>query len=593
MGFGSAAPGIAGQVLSSNGPAADPSFQALPPLWQIPNHSVPVGRGAGVTNFGSAIGTIGQVFVSNGPAADPSFQSLSNFTADAPPNPGTAGFTPAPPSGATARGQLLTPNGWGDRKPLSRFVVPSDFVNKVYTFQNRSDVAPLTQNGSGLGSVTMTRTPSDVWRSVVRQNALSDTYGYVDPINGNDANGPACLQATPCKTLAYAMNTATALNIVGVSTGPFDAFSWTGGQFFKRLTFTGPAVIRTTGAAFPAMTAQTFTVTGTPSVYVTTLSGLTSLAAVQRFIFLDTFEPGTGNNVRVPMYASLAALNAASSGSPSTVNGWFFDPATKNLYVAFSNFNVNTFKSKFAALYLDTNGDSAVSIVGGVTLFIDSPYSVLLEGSSIEAVNSGASVPSVIVEGRGLFKIFAAAGNCVHTAGGFHYFSGMDNEACQFDGFNHDPSLSTNAESLVIIHNSKTEYAGDTATFGTSVTPNRNGWSCHGGANCVVAGSSFGFSFGPNAADVATAGVTSLSWVVGVETTKTLSGDAGFGFFGNAGDPTAIRKVWIDSSSTLDEAVSLSGSEIGVTIKYLSGAYNVPPVVTGGATLTPYIRSVP
>lgn len=47
--------------------------------WQTPNHSVPVGRGAGVTGFGNAApGTAGRPIVSNGPSADPSFQQLPN-----------------------------------------------------------------------------------------------------------------------------------------------------------------------------------------------------------------------------------------------------------------------------------------------------------------------------------------------------------------------------------------------------------------------------------------------------------------------------------------------------------------------------------
>lgn len=45
--------------------------------WQAPNHSVPFGRGAGVTGFGSAApGTAGLPLTSNGASADPSFQTL-------------------------------------------------------------------------------------------------------------------------------------------------------------------------------------------------------------------------------------------------------------------------------------------------------------------------------------------------------------------------------------------------------------------------------------------------------------------------------------------------------------------------------------
>lgn len=47
--------------------------------WQTPNHSVPVGKGAGYQGFGSAApGTAGLPLTSNGASSDPSFQVLPN-----------------------------------------------------------------------------------------------------------------------------------------------------------------------------------------------------------------------------------------------------------------------------------------------------------------------------------------------------------------------------------------------------------------------------------------------------------------------------------------------------------------------------------
>lgn len=47
--------------------------------WQTPNHSVPIGRGAGVIGFGSvAPGVTDLPFMSNGASADPSFRVLPN-----------------------------------------------------------------------------------------------------------------------------------------------------------------------------------------------------------------------------------------------------------------------------------------------------------------------------------------------------------------------------------------------------------------------------------------------------------------------------------------------------------------------------------
>jgi hypothetical protein len=47
--------------------------------WQTPNHSVPLGRGTGVTGFGSAVpGTTGMPFVSQGASSDPAFGTIAN-----------------------------------------------------------------------------------------------------------------------------------------------------------------------------------------------------------------------------------------------------------------------------------------------------------------------------------------------------------------------------------------------------------------------------------------------------------------------------------------------------------------------------------
>lgn len=47
--------------------------------WQTPNHSVPLGRGTGITGFGSAVpGTAGQPLVSQGSASDPAFGTIAN-----------------------------------------------------------------------------------------------------------------------------------------------------------------------------------------------------------------------------------------------------------------------------------------------------------------------------------------------------------------------------------------------------------------------------------------------------------------------------------------------------------------------------------
>lgn len=55
------------------------AFNPAAAQWQAPNHSVPVGQGAGVTGFKSAApGATGLPLTSNGATSDPSFQAIGN-----------------------------------------------------------------------------------------------------------------------------------------------------------------------------------------------------------------------------------------------------------------------------------------------------------------------------------------------------------------------------------------------------------------------------------------------------------------------------------------------------------------------------------
>jgi hypothetical protein len=76
-GFGAAAPGAAGTVLTSTGTGSDPAF-SNPPSSSVANHAVAIGTG-GVGLNGAAPGTSGFVMTSNGGSSDPSFQALPTY----------------------------------------------------------------------------------------------------------------------------------------------------------------------------------------------------------------------------------------------------------------------------------------------------------------------------------------------------------------------------------------------------------------------------------------------------------------------------------------------------------------------------------
>lgn len=95
-GFGSADPGSAGLALMSNGPSADPSFQSLPTAPVLPNHSVMLGTGTSSPGS-TGPGTAGFVLTANGASADPTMQSLP-FASGAQYLAGVSASTVIPPS---------------------------------------------------------------------------------------------------------------------------------------------------------------------------------------------------------------------------------------------------------------------------------------------------------------------------------------------------------------------------------------------------------------------------------------------------------------------------------------------------------------
>lgn len=524
--------------------------------------------------------------------------TTSVFTSDNPPNPGTAGSVPAPPSGATAANAVMGAGGsWTPRKPLLGFVVPTPLQSIGGMTSNFVTApTPMANLGtSGPGSTTMTTSPSDVFAQLGRSLGVSNAYAYVDPVNGTDT-GSTCPQSAPCKTLQFCMTNCTPLNIVGIPTGPFTPFTFdsaTAATRVHRLTFSGPASIRLNASPYIDPSAMTFTATATPSVYSATLS-LTGSQAVQRVAKNNVYDTGNGNLFRLQKYSSLAALQAASGANPSGVQGWFYGAGV--LSIAYFGSNINVAKATFNAYYLDTTGDSCVIVNNNAYLLIDAVYQLDLDGTCVHGVSSTTNYPTVLIEGRGNVRSFVAPGHAFSVVGGFFYASGVDCQAPQFDCFNFDAAAS-GAKTMAIGHNIKGWYAGDLETFplGGGGTPISNGWSAHGGVNDIIAGASFGQNYGPNIANTVAGTFTDATWLVGVETTASTGGanNSGIGIFGDNALPSASRTAWIDTCSTLSEAVGLFVSLPNATIKYSNCSMNVPPTIQSGGVLTTYVRNAP
>lgn len=186
-------------------------FLAAPAVhaqWATPNHSVPLGRGLGVTGFGSAApGTAGMPFVSNGASSDPTFQALQNGGLATVP----ANTVKCNPTGAQAAVQDCT---------LAQLGTPSLSANNVW---------PGVQTFAGDAYFKSGRPWADVraWGALCNSSA-NDTSAIQNAINTVDALNGGEVFFSPGNCLVSAsLTVAQATCLVGTGGSPNGASSIT------------------------------------------------------------------------------------------------------------------------------------------------------------------------------------------------------------------------------------------------------------------------------------------------------------------------------------------------------------------------------
>lgn len=513
-----------------------------------------------------------------------------------------SGAVPAPSANDLAGNSGLNSDGtWHTPKPNLAFVVPAPLqstANLPSSFV--SAVAPVWSSGtSGPGSVRMSIRPAALFHLIAVNAGINDLYAYVAPVSGTDT-GSTCALATPCKTLQYCIQNCTATNIMGLVEGQFNPFTYdstaTPANLFHRLTFNGAATIKLSGTPYVPPSAMTFAaVGGSPAVYFANLA-ISGNQAVHRITNNTQFNAGTGTNFRLTQYPNLAALQVASNANPSGTQGWFYDPAGHNLYISYFGANINGSKTNFSAYYVDANGNSWISLVGGVTLLVDSPYQLNLDGVAFDIANSSTNYPTLLIDGRAsmLVRAFVSPWYGTHVQGGFLYVDGMDCEASRFDCWNGDPANVGSVTGMMIASNIRGWFAGDNQNYQLlSPTANTQGWSAHGGMNDIIAGASFGQNYGQAIANISNGGYSSYSWFIGVETYLSQSPvpSPGINIFSN--DGIAPRTAWIDTCSTQQSDTSLTVQSTAGFAKVTNCSFNVPPNANTGGVITTYTRNAP
>lgn len=398
---------------------------------------------------------------------------------------------------------------------------------------------------------------------------IGGTVSYVRP-TGSDANdgsnwGNAFL------TLAKALRNTTG-GVIYIWPGTYDLsdFRYTdsyGDHPKKIIAPFGGVTLRVAG---DDVSAAVWTANGTyGNVWQTTLATANKPIRLLMKNALDRF----GEPTPIPQYADLASTN-------NSTFGWFYDGATKTLYVRFASENVNTTtKTNLQAVYGDAGGDnrtllySTTSYWEGITFW---GYISVLRVA-------GQAVPQFWAKNC-TFKYSAT--HAILCEGGYAYHQGCRAHRTAADGANYNLVNGTTSQGLEI--NFKTEFPGDVDTYGQSqaLNPQGNGQNKNGSSNhdsyVVRVNGDHQLAFGPGVADTS----PSYSWCLG--TTVGLSALAPnvapsiprYGIL-NQGN-----NAWLDGcSATGNDAGFESDTNANVRTFNCFGTQ----VAQGGGTFTAYI----
>lgn len=419
----------------------------------------------------------------------------------------------------------------------------------------------------GVGEASIDRDIADSFQAQFGPT-LGGATVWVAP-TGSDANGGSNL-GDAWLTIGKALG-AVGFSYIIVMPGVYDLanFQYTDASSTLAKWIYAPyggVTLRTPG---DSVSAAAWAPNGTyANVYETTLVTANYVTRLLRTDVLDKY----GEPVPLPKYSSLVDVNNSSFG-------WWYDSATKKLYVRFGVVNVNTsLKANLRAVY--GPGGDAKMFFNSVNVLLDN---LTIEGYVWAFKAAGQAAPNVYLRNCTLkysvtHALLNEGGVMVHQGCRAHRPSG--------DGANYNTSAGATGLGLEI--NFRSEFAGDITTYGTSQTtspqgtgPNKNGSSNHDGYVVRINGEHYDM-FGPGIADTAGSYSWNLGTFVGYSDLQpfTSPGTPRYGFLSQG------NHSWMDGcESTGNDYGFNSDSSADVQTFNCSGTQ----VITNSGTFTPYV----
>lgn len=398
---------------------------------------------------------------------------------------------------------------------------------------------------------------------------IGGTVSYVK-LTGSDANdgsnwGNAFL------TVAKALRNTTG-GIVYIWPGTYDLsdFRYTdsyGDHPKKIIAPFGGVTLRVAG---DDVSAATWTANGTfGNVWQTTLATTNKPIRLLMKNAFDRF----GEMQPIPQYADLASTN-------SSTFGWYYDTATRIIYVRFGSENVNTTtKTNLQAVYGDTTSDNRILLYSTTSYWENITFHGYI--SVLRAV--GQAIPQFWGKNC-VFKYGVT--HALLVEGGYSYTQDCRAHRCAADGANYNIVNGATAQGVEI--NYITQYPGDVDTYGQSqaLNPQGNGQNKNASSNhdsyVVRVNGNHQLAFGPIIADTS----PSYSWNLGVQTGLSALNPNVYPSVPRYGILNQGNNAWLDGCSAVGNDVGFnSDSSANVRTFNCAGTQ----YVSNSGTFTAYV----
>ena len=422
---------------------------------------------------------------------------------------------------------------------------------------------PFLPKVVSVGNVTTTVGVSHY--AIGRENPASVGNFYIDPINGNDANGGS--PALPLKTLREFLRVRTGNNgyMMG-SDDPDNPVVFTKSDFRN----TDPVgnrlkIVNVNGhcrIAEPVDDLTSLTWINEPGTAVYKCT--TTSALINQLRYTKALDDD-GGYLKIPSFTSVADVN-------NSLFGFWHDVANDTLYARLGGKTGDTFKVDLQPIVSDAA--SRMLFLGTAILFYCPKGSSLkFDGVTLTPLASGSIRARLYLhaeesDGIEIKNTFTHGIDALGAEYYIEHVKGTSTGGDNFHGFD-----SSGVSTLAVEVNCNSSFAGDVGTRGALAAGTDNGSAMHGTGHVARFGGKYYKNYGPDVVDSG----SGAFWNCGVEAFGSTAPNNEIGFDITAGN----GRMYLDTCLARDESLDEIQVNNGATLRTFNTTGNVTLVGSG------------